>query len=242
MPVIVISQPMLFPWVGMFEQLKLADIFVYYDDVQFSKGSFTNRVQIKTDSGVKWLTVPLKGLSLGQKINEVQINYKKDWINNHIDFLMQTYKSAPYKDDVYDLVSSTYNSKDPTIDKISMKSMNVIIDYFGILNCRSDVFQSSTLNIKGESSQRVLDIVKYFKAEQYVSGLGALKYLDHELFEMNGIKVNYMDYQKKPYKQDYGQFTPFVSILDLIANLGEKGINYICSKAIYWKEFKQCTL
>ena len=63
-----------------------------------------------------------------------------------------------------------------------------------------------------------------------------MKYLDHELFEINGVKINYMDYKKKPYKQDFGEFTPFVSILDLIANLGEKGVNYICSNAIYWKE------
>ncbi len=237
MPVIVISQPMLFPWVGMFEQLILADIFVYYDDVQFSKGSFTNRVQVKTVSGVKWLTVPLKGVSLGQKINEVQVNYRKDWINSHIEFLMQTYKSAPYKDDIYDLVSTAYNTKYSTIDKISMKSMDVIIDYFGIMDSRANTHKSSSLKIKGESSQRVLDIVKYFDADQYVSGLGALKYLDHELFERSGIKVNYMHYQKKTYKQDFGKFTPFVSILDLIANLGQKGIDYLCSNAVYWKEF-----
>ena len=237
MPVLVISQPMLFPWVGMFEQLRLADIFIYYDDVQFSKGSFTNRVQIKTVSGVKWLTVPLKVISLGQKINEVQVNYRKDWISSHIEFLMQIYKSAPYKDDIYDLVSTAYNTKYSTIDKMSMKSMDVIIDYFGIMASRANIHKSSLLNIEGESSQRVLDIVKYFSGDQYVSGLGALKYLDHELFERSGIKVNYMDYQRKPYKQDFGKFTPFVSILDLIANLGEKGNNYLCSNAVYWKKF-----
>lgn len=239
MPVIVISQPMLFPWVGMFEQLRLADIFVYYDDVQFSKGSFTNRVQIKTASGIKWLTVPLKGVSLGQKINEVQVNYRKDWINNHINFLMQTYKSATHKDDVYDLVSTVYNAKDSTIDKISIKSMNVIMDYFGIFDCRSNIYISSAMEILGKSSQRVLDIVNHFNADHYITGLGALNYLDHGLFEENGVKVNYMNYQKKDYKQDFGKFTPYVSILDLIANLGEKGIDYLCSNAIYWKEFKK---
>ena len=48
---VVISQPMLFPWVGMLEQIMLADVFVHYADVQFSKGSFTNRVQIKDSTG-----------------------------------------------------------------------------------------------------------------------------------------------------------------------------------------------
>ena len=61
---VVITQPMFFPWAGLLEQLRMADIIVYYDDVQFSKGSFTNRVQIKTPFGKKWLTVPLKNFSL----------------------------------------------------------------------------------------------------------------------------------------------------------------------------------
>ena len=53
---VVISQSMLFPWVGLLEQMRLADVFVHYDDVQFSKGSFVNRVQVKTPDGVRWMT------------------------------------------------------------------------------------------------------------------------------------------------------------------------------------------
>ena len=57
---VVISQSMFFPWVGFLEQLKLADVYVFYDDVQFSKGGFTNRAQVKANDGVKWMTVPLQ--------------------------------------------------------------------------------------------------------------------------------------------------------------------------------------
>ena len=70
---------MLFPWIGMLEQIKLADIIVHYDDVQFSKGSFTNRVQIKTKDGFKWMTVLLEKVKLNQKIEEVQISKMDIW-------------------------------------------------------------------------------------------------------------------------------------------------------------------
>jgi len=56
---IVITQSMLFPWVGMLEQIKLANIVVHYDDVQYSKGSYVNRVQLKMPEGIKWMTIPL---------------------------------------------------------------------------------------------------------------------------------------------------------------------------------------
>ena len=57
---VVISQSMYFPWVGMLEQIRLADVFIHYDDVQFSKGSFSNRVQVKQPDGTSaWMTIPL---------------------------------------------------------------------------------------------------------------------------------------------------------------------------------------
>ena len=72
MKTVVISQPMYFPWVGMLEQMALADVWVHLDDAQFSKGGFFNRVQIKTTDGTPWLTVPLAENKLGQPLNEIQ--------------------------------------------------------------------------------------------------------------------------------------------------------------------------
>ena len=80
---VVISQSMLFPWVGLLEQVRLADAFVHYDDVQFSKGSFVNRVQLKTPQGVRWMTVPLHDLHLGQRIDEVRIAPAGEWRARH---------------------------------------------------------------------------------------------------------------------------------------------------------------
>jgi hypothetical protein len=71
--------------------------------------------------------------------------------------------------------------------------------------------------------------------------LGALNYLDHSLFEQNGIQVEYMNYLKTRYPQDFGEFNPYVSILDLIANQGKEGINVINSSTINWKELKLTT-
>ena len=70
MKTVAISQPMYFPWAGMLEQMRLADVWVHLDDAQFSKGGFFNRVQIKTDQGTPWLTVPLAESKLGQQLIE----------------------------------------------------------------------------------------------------------------------------------------------------------------------------
>jgi hypothetical protein len=233
---VVISQPMFFPWVGMFEQIRLADVYIHYGDVQFSKGSFTNRVQIKTAQGSKWLTVPLQQLSLGQSIDEVLLDTRTDWRRQHLDQLRQAYAAAPYRRDMLALVESVYELPHTTIGQLSRDTMMAGCSYYGLDAGRRFV-EVGELGIGGASSQRVCEIVKALGGTRYITGLGARHYLDHQLFEDAGIRVEYMDYRKLPYPQQHGEFTPYVSLLDLIANTGPQGIEYIVSGTQHWNDF-----
>lgn len=233
---IVISQPMFFPWVGMLEQIRLADCYVNYDDVQFSKGSFVNRVQIKTAAGVKWMTVPLRGVSLGQSIAEVAIDNQKNWQHQHLQTLRQSYAAAPFLADMLAVVQEVHGQVSHTIGELSERSLMALCAYFGLDQGRRFV-QIRDLGILGHSSQRVLDIVKRMGGDHYITGLGASKYLDHAIFEDAGVRVEYMAYRKEAYPQLHGEFTPYVSALDLIANAGKEGAKHIASGTIYWREF-----
>ena len=231
---IVISQPMFFPWVGLLEQIRLADVYVHYDDVQFSKGSFTNRVQIKTAAGSQWLTVPLRDLKLGQQIREVALDVKQDWRRRHLETLAQAYAQAPFKDEMLGVVKSVYGTPADTIGELAIASINEVCAYFEIAD-PSKFLYSSQLDVPGHSTQRVLDVVKLLGGTVYITGHGARNYLDHELFESQGVSVEYMNYQKIPYPQLHGEFTPFVSSLDLIANVGKAGRDFIVSETLYWR-------
>jgi hypothetical protein len=233
---IVISQPMFFPWVGMFEQVRLSDVFVFYDDVQFSKGSFTNRVQIKAlnNEGFKWITVPIENLKLGTKINEAVINNAKDWKSEHYSQIENSYKSTKYFLEMFELVHNVLENDCELLSDISTASMLEVCKYY---NLTSDFLKSSEMDIGGKSSERVFEIVKTLGGSTYITGHGARKYLDHDLFESNGIDVEYMNYKKNEYPQMWGGFNPHVSILDLIANTGNRGIEYLNSDTLNWKTF-----
>lgn len=233
---IVITQPFFFPWVGLFEQIRLADVYVHYDDVQFSKGSFVNRVQIKTAAGSRWLTVPLKELHLGQRIREVLINDAQDWRRRHLEQLSQEYDKAPFCADMLRLVSQVYEQPFRTISEVSRASIAAVCRYFNLADPNRFLF-AADLNISGSNSQRVLDLVIKLKGTVYITAHGAKNYLDHEAFERQGIRVEYMDYQRTPYPQLHGPFDPHVSVLDLIANVGADGVQYIHSPTKYWKQF-----
>jgi hypothetical protein len=57
------------------------------------------------------------------------------------------------------------------------------------------------------------------------------------MFECAGVEVRYMEYRCTPYPQLHGEFTPYVTALDLVANCGKDGRRFIQSEAINWKRF-----
>lgn len=235
MTAVVISQPMYFPWVGLFEQIRLADIYVHYGDVQFTRG-FYNRVQIKTPQGSRWMTLPLKKHHQGGLIDEVLVDDRVDWRQQHRNMLKMAYRTAPYVDDMLHVVDRVFNQKNHTLADVSVASVVAVAEYFGLMEGRQ-FLDSRRLQIEGVSSKRLLDIVCALGCDRYITGLGARKYLDYQLFEDAGIRVEYMNYEKMPYSQLHGEFTPFVSTLDLIANMGKEGVGCIRSDSVYWKDY-----
>ena len=65
---IMIRQPGYMPNLGFFKKIQSSDIFVFLDDVQFTKDSFNNRNKIKTISNSDWITVPLQRPVFGKKL------------------------------------------------------------------------------------------------------------------------------------------------------------------------------
>ena len=236
MPRVVISQSMYFPWVGMLEQIRLADIFIHYDDVQFSKGSFSNRVQVKTPGGVAWMTAPLKDHRLGQTIDEVQLQPSQTWSERHLALLEQSLDGAPHAGDALGLATSVIGGDHPTVSALARESMLALCRYFG-LDTSTRFTDSRDFGIGGSGSERVLALVKAAGGDDYVTGHGARNYLDHALFEAEGVSVSYMDYLRTPYPQSHGAFTPYVTALDLVGHCGRDGLTKIASQTRDWKEF-----
>lgn len=234
MVTVVISQPMFFPWVGMLEQMRLADYFVHYDDVQFPLGrSFTSRVQIKLADGIRWLTVPVQRKGI-QRIMDVRVDRSSDWRKTHRRTIRQALHGAPFFDDMMAIAEPVYSLETESLSDITIASMEAAARYYGF---SARFLRSSEQRFRTTGTRHLLDIVQALGGTRYVTGQGARNYLDHELFESRGIAVEYMDYQKVEYRQLHGPFTPYVTCLDLIANTGKAGRNTIVSGTQPWREF-----
>jgi hypothetical protein len=232
MTTVVISQPMLFPWSGFFELIACADVFVHLDDVQFSKGSFTNRVQIKHENGIKWMTIPIRGKGEFQRISQLEAA-GVDWKRQHRELVRQSLAKSKNLPEALQLLDRVYREEsliDLLISSVEASSL--------LVNSRQPKWlKLSEMQIPGSSWQRVLATVKALGGNRYVTAHGALNYLDHEEFERHGVSVQYIEYSKTEYPQLNGAFVPYVSIIDPVANLGEGAKEIIRPKTVPWSEF-----
>src|ERR1700733_12005565 len=94
-----ILQPSYLPWRGYFHQIQKADLFVFYDDVQYDRHGWRNRNRIKTRSGPAWLTIPLESSGDRWKearICDIRVSEPGDWRRVHLATLRHCYAKAPF--------------------------------------------------------------------------------------------------------------------------------------------------
>jgi len=216
---IIITQSNYIPWKGYFDSINMADEFVLYDDMQYTRRDWRNRNQIKTKDGLKWLSIPVevKGKYF-QKINETKVS-ESDWGEKHWNTILHNYSKAKFFNEYKTIFEELYlNSKEEFLSKINYNFIKAICD---ILDIRTEMKWSSEFNLLEEKTERLVDICKNEGATDYYSGPAAKAYMNEELFEKENIKIHYFDYSGYPeYTQLHGDFTHAVSILDLIFNEG----------------------
>ncbi len=79
---------------------------------------------------------------------------------------------------------------------------------------------ASSLKPEGKKSSLIVDIMNKFDDASYLSGVGAKDYHDQSLFDKNGIQVIWQEFEHPFYKQQYGDFEPYLSAIDLLLNCG----------------------
>lgn len=232
---IAINQPCYLPWRGYFALMKMVDVFVFYDDVALPLGrSFQTRVQIKTATGRRWLSLPVRRAgNHGQTILESRLQTESKWQTQHYGLLRDSLSDTPYWSDTSRLLETWFKISWQNLAELTISTT---IEIARILGIERKILRSSELGIKGGKTERLVNICKALKGDEYVSPLGSIEYLNHELFEESGIKPGYIEYDITPYHQQFGEFMPYLTAIDLLANTGEDAPNHINASVIPWQE------
>tara|TARA_Y100000748_G_scaffold302045_1_gene303446 strand:- start:4172 stop:4867 length:696 start_codon:yes stop_codon:yes gene_type:complete len=224
---IAIMQPTYLPWPGYFNLIHKSDVFIFLENTKFEKSSWQHRNYILIKEKPKLITVPVQGSRL-QYIKDVKINYNTNWQKKHSVSILDNYKHHPHGMDILNVVLPIIQRDDIIYLKdLNYLLINGICKYLGI---KVDFRFDSEFPTNSSKSKKILEICNFFNTRNYISPIGSKEYIEKERHLSEGnISITY---QKTEFKQYYqhkiSKFVPYLSILDLIANLGrKKSLEYI---------------
>ncbi|HRZ05536.1 MAG TPA: WbqC family protein [Candidatus Competibacteraceae bacterium] len=225
MKTVAIIQSNYIPWKGYFDIINDVDLFIFYDDVQFTKNDWRNRNKIKTHQGSNWISIPVSA-DKNCLICEVEIK-DLNWAIKHWKNLNQYYSRTPYFKWLQPFLEEVYLGRSwKTLSEFNHYLIcSLARDYLGITTEFSD---SREFQLEGKKLDRLIDLLQKAGAEKYISGPAAKGYIQEERFADVGICLQYKDYSGYPeYPQFFPPFEHGVTILDLLFHTGPDAPWYI---------------
>lgn len=175
--VVTIHQPEHFPYMGYFQKMKAADIFVILDNVNYRKNYFQNRNKFLNKNEVEeWFTIQVEKGATSKHIKDVKV-VDGPWRKKIVKKLEQNL--GVNLKHIYDY--------DNLMD-INIQSIEYCRD---ILNIQTPIAYASDLNVNGTKSELLANLVKQMNGTTYLSGPSGKDYLDLSYF--NDIEVKYFE-------------------------------------------------
>jgi len=215
-----ILQPGYLPWLGFFEQVYRSDIFVIYDDVQYDKHGWRNRNRIKNANGFQWLTVPVRA-SAKPLVKDTQIANEHHWQKKHIAALQMAYSRAPYFEHYFSKMSHILSQEWVYLIDLDVALMEYLMSELGL---KRELVFASDLNVAGEQTERLVKMCQALDATRFYEGAAGKNYIDNHLFEAANITLEYQEYEHPTYNQLFGEFVPYLSVVDLLFNHGQESL------------------
>ncbi len=223
---VAIHQPNLFPWLGFFQKIQNADVFVYLDHTLTNPRNplWQKRVKLLLNGKANWITVPLKSSKEHpfQELLEIEIQELPKWDVKLKRSIEQNYSKAPFFEETMELVGVFFNSKSKHIAERNIAFIDATCEYLEIKTQRA---RSSKWKHQSTSNELLVDIVNELKGTVYLAGDGADGYQELEPFEKADISLENLNYQHPNYAQfNTQECVKGLSIVDVLMNLGKEGV------------------
>lgn len=222
---VAVLQSNYLPWKGYFDIIHDVDLFIFYDEVQFTKNDWRNRNKVMAGGTAQWMTVPT-GSHIHQRIVDVKIS-NRYWQKKHFQTLQTNYRRAPYYKKYIEFFYESLIEK----EWIYLFELNryfierISRDFLGI---QTEFADSRNYISEGSKGEKLLSLLKAARANVYISGPAAKDYLSVQDYERAGIQVVWKDYSGYPaYPQFSKRFSHYVSIADMLFQVGDQAPRYI---------------
>jgi hypothetical protein len=228
---VAIHQPNFFPWLGYFDKLARADVFVLLDDVQFPKkgGTWANRVQILIDGEPGWLTVPVVRSYHGvREIREMRIDEGTPWRRKLLGTIQASYGRAEHAEEVMPHLTELIENPTDELADYNSGSIAALADALGL---ETEMVVSSSLGVGGRATDRLIELVKAVGGDAYLSGGGAGGYQEDEKFSDAGIELVAQGFEHPSYPQRADAPVQGLSVIDALMSTGFSGVRELLAGA-----------
>ena len=235
---VAIHQPNFFPWLGYFEKLARADVFIALDNVQFPKsgaGNWINRVRIINNNHPHWLSVPIVRTFHGYRsVQEIRIDNSTCWRDKLLNTIRHSYRRAAHFDSVFPLVSELIRNSADRLAEYNLKALRALIQKIGL--DPSKIVLGSSLKVDGQATDLLIAMVQAVGGTAYLFGGGARKYQEDEKFSCAGVKLVYQNFQHPTYLQsNTSTFVAGLSIVDAFMNCGIQKTSSMIREGSSWR-------
>jgi len=170
--VVSIHQPNFFPWYPFFHKMEQADVFVILENCQFEKNNYQNRFNL----GGKWYT-----MSTSKHL--LPIIEKK--YSNHLEDWAKIKRRLPEYKEILDSFDCCIT------ESLSETNFNIILKIKDLLNISTELVKDFRTELT--STDRLVDICRFYNAKEYISGPSGKTYLNLDKFYNNNIKVSFQE-------------------------------------------------
>ena len=229
--VLAVMQPYFLPYLGYFQLINYADKFVVYDDVNFIKQGWINRNNFLVNKQAHLLNIQVADISSFRSINQHELKPRGVWDVKFLKTIEMAYGKAPFFNEVFPLVVNIIHFPSQSLSEFVHHSITEIAKY---LEIQTEIVRSSTIynNTHLKAQERIIDICKQEKANEYVNMAGGMELYSQNAFQENGIKLTFLKSNPFRYKQFSGEFIPYLSIIDVLMFNGKS------NRADYLSDFQ----
>jgi hypothetical protein len=225
-----ILQPTYLPWLGYFEMIDASEVFVVFDHVQFVRKSWQHRNRIKTAAGECLLSIPTARTARETAIADIEIaRNPPNALAEHWKTITHAYQKAPFFRSYAEALEEPFRR-----DYVLLEDANVAIirTLCSLLGITTRLVFSSKLELGEEpadKTERVVNLCRRAGLTTLYDALGAKAFLESGPFSRAGITVEFQNYIHPNYRQLFGEFLPFMSVIDLLFNEGDQSLSIIRS-------------
>ena len=213
---LAIMQPYFIPYIGYFQLINAVDVFVIYDNIQYSKKGWINRNRILINQKDEYISLPLKKDSdfLDIKDRFIADSFSKER-EKTLRKIKEAYRKAPFFEQVYPLAEQMLNFSDANLFNYIFHSIEAICKH---LDIKTKMIVSSSLSINHElkSEQKVLAICEALGADSYINPIGGMDLYNKDFFGSEGVGLKFLKTSPHSYEQFGREHMSFLSIVDVL--------------------------